>query len=240
MTINPIIHEQLRIGREGRLSALLSYPADTPPVRAVLLCSPHPNFAGDMNNNVISALANALSVDSVVLRFDYRGVGESRIDLPAGVSALDHWDDIEQQRSYRDPLDDAKDAINALWRITEGLPIIAAGYSFGAFIASMISVSDPRCAAVVCVAPPLTRIDFTFVSDLHKPLLLVRGQDDFVYDPQAAARLVAVCPQRPLLVEISKTDHFFREREASLVDCVIGFVQHLSQQELSHDDVVTL
>ena len=45
-----------------------------------------------MHNNVVEALAEHFAADSVVLRFDYRGVGQSKIDLkcqivPCGISS---------------------------------------------------------------------------------------------------------------------------------------------------------
>ena len=87
-----IIEERITFtGKNLTLAGVISYPAADDPVRSVLLCSPHPHFAGDMDNNIIQAIAGDLARDSVTLRFDYRGVGNSKIELPPGLSVFDYW-----------------------------------------------------------------------------------------------------------------------------------------------------
>src|SRR5690242_14854981 len=100
MRHSEIIHEQVRFGKDEYLAGIFSYAARGNPTRAVLVCSPHPNFGGDMQNNVVAALAERFSTDAVTLRFDYRGVGQSRIDLPAGLSVFDYWENLEKTLEY--------------------------------------------------------------------------------------------------------------------------------------------
>ena len=45
------------------LEGMLSAPASTPPTRGVLLCHPHPQYGGDMDNNVVRAVAAARNLD---------------------------------------------------------------------------------------------------------------------------------------------------------------------------------
>ena len=60
------IEEQITIPSDGvRLAGVLGYPEDGVPAYSVLLCPPHPNFAGDMDNNVIAALAREFSRDAL-------------------------------------------------------------------------------------------------------------------------------------------------------------------------------
>jgi len=117
-----------------QLSGVLSYPEQDAPRHAVLLCSPHPHFAGDMDNNVVRAVAKRLARHSVVLRFDYRGVGESEIELDPGVSVFDYWTEIEDARDYADAVEDVESAAQALASATESLDVdfCVVGYSFGA------------------------------------------------------------------------------------------------------------
>src|SRR5512143_649679 len=97
-----------------QLRGVLAYPEEAAPGRAVLMCSPHPHFAGDMNNNVICAVARRLAARAVVLRFDYRGVGDSEISLAPDISVFDYWTDIEQIKDYREPVLDVASAARAL------------------------------------------------------------------------------------------------------------------------------
>lgn len=223
MQTTQTVEECIRFGAHGRLAGILSYPADALPRRAVLLCSPHPNFAGDMHNNVITALANRLSEDSVTLRFDYRGIGESRIELPTGTSVFDYWDAVEEAHDYGDALVDASDAIAELSRAADSLPLFAAGYSFGALIVARASVADPRFLTFAGIGPPLTRISFDFVAGFGRPCLFISGQEDFVYDPAVAASLIEIGKTKLVYDRIPGADHFFREQECLLADRVAAF-----------------
>ena len=64
--------------RRAALEALLHLPDGEPPFPGVVICHPHPQFGGDMYNNVVGALVRAaLGVGVAALRFNFRGVGES-------------------------------------------------------------------------------------------------------------------------------------------------------------------
>lgn len=233
MQTRPIITERIRFGHNGRLAGLLAYPAGESPGRAVLICSPHPNFAGDMNNNVITALAERLSGEAVTLRFDYRGIGESRIDLPPGQSLFDYWDAVEQTRDYTDALADTAEAADELSRIAAGLPMIAIGYSFGAVTCTRTAVADPRFCAMAGVSPPLTRIAFEFLANCPKPCLMLSGEEDFVYEPEVAAKLIVAGGPRLRLERLEDADHFFRGREKLLTKRIASFVcEHEQQKEM--------
>lgn len=218
-----VIHEQIRFGQDDYLAGVLSYPADREPELAVLICSPHPNFGGDMENNVVAALAERLAREAVTLRFDYRGVGASRIDLPPGISVLDYWDNLEQTLDYTEPLADAASAAAKLSSVRNGLPMIAVGYSFGAIMGTHIGVRERQIVAMAGISPPLKRVGFEQLAGCRKPCLLVSGQEDFVYDAQAAAKLIETCG-RELTLEKPPADHFFIGLEAELADRVAQFV----------------
>ena len=108
-----IIEEQINF-QSGplNLSGILSYPDSREPEKAVLLCSPHPHFAGDMENNVIRHLANYFAKDSLALRFDYRGVGKSTINLEGESSVFDYWQQVEDSMDYTDAVEDYKKKVH--------------------------------------------------------------------------------------------------------------------------------
>src|SRR5437764_13802022 len=68
-------------GPAGRLEAILwtlSAPTRHRPPLAAVFCHPHPLFGGTMHNKVVYQAAKALHEFGVaVLRFNFRGVGES-------------------------------------------------------------------------------------------------------------------------------------------------------------------
>src|SRR5690606_26117792 len=110
-----------------------------PPRHAVLLLNPHPQFGGNLNNNVIRHLARRLAEEgAVTLRFDYRGVGASTLALPPGQTAFSYFAEMERSRSYEALVPDAAAAFEHLEQnVLRGIPRIIAGYSFGAILAAM-------------------------------------------------------------------------------------------------------
>jgi alpha/beta superfamily hydrolase len=68
---------------EGRLSI----PAGA--TRAAVVCHPHPQYGGDMDNSVVVATAAALGRRGIAtLRFNFRGVGQSEGSYGEGVAEL--------------------------------------------------------------------------------------------------------------------------------------------------------
>ncbi len=201
-----------------RLRGVLSYPEQARPELAVLLCSPHPHFAGDMNNNVICAVAQRLAARCAVMRFDYRGVGESEISLGPDESAFDYWNEIEETKDYRDAVEDVAAAARALLAATESLDVglSVVGYSFGAATGMLFACHESRVEKMVAIAPPLGKVPFEFLSDCCKPSLHIAGRNDFLYsDEKMAAFRRSVGPAARVVV-LDEADHFFRGDENSV------------------------
>lgn len=219
------IEERVHI-RNGdlSLSGILAYPASEKPRRAVLLCTPHPHFAGNMENNVIKTLARHLADDSVTLRFDYRGVGESAIDLPPGLSVFDYWTGVERDRDYSDALSDVHAAGEMLSHAAPGLPSVVIGYSFGAAVGLLYGHRGETVRCCVGVSPPLTRVDFDFLTESTRPCRLLCGESDFVFSAERLDRIVAQSRGIVTAKVLTNSDHFFRDEEERLALCVENFV----------------
>jgi alpha/beta superfamily hydrolase len=198
-----------------RLRGVLSYPEQARPEHAVLLCSPHPHFAGDMNNNVICAVARHLAARCVVLRFDYRGVGESEIVLGPDESAFDYWNALEETRDYGAAVEDVAAAAQALRAATAsfdvGLSVV--GYSFGAATGLLFGQRHSRVRKMVAVAPPLGKVSFAFLSDCRKPSLHLVGKNDFLYTEEKMAAFRQSVGPAARIVVLEEADHFFRGDE---------------------------
>lgn len=210
-----------------RLSGVLSYPEQDAPQHAVLLCSPHPHFAGDMDNNVIRAVAERLAQHSVVLRFDYRGVGESEIASGPGVSTFDYWTEIEETRNYADAIEDVGAAARALASATEPFHVdfCVVGYSFGVATGMLFAHENNQVRKMVALAPPLGKVSFDFLSDCTKPSLHLVGKKDFLYsNERIGGYRGAVGPAAEVLV-LDEADHFFRGDEAMLARQVDAFIR---------------
>src|SRR5581483_11002385 len=118
------------------LEAELSVPDDA--WAAAVLAHPHPQFGGNMRSIVPGALIEALPRAGVAaLRFNFRGVEGSEGAYDEG----------------RGEQLDVIAAIDALSEIAEGLPLVLAGWSFGAD--TSLAVGDERVDGWAAIAPPL-------------------------------------------------------------------------------------
>ena len=120
-------------GPVGRLEARLDRPAGA--ARAVVVvASPHPKHGGTMQDKVVyQATQGFVRAGCAVLRFNYRGAGTSDGEFSDGPGEMD----------------DYRAALDAAAREFPGLPIWAAGYSFGAYIAMTAGAADPRVTQLV-------------------------------------------------------------------------------------------
>lgn len=232
-----VVDERVHFPARGlSLSGVLSYPEAREPRGAVLVLSPHPSFAGHLDNNVVRAMAAELAAaGALVLRFDYHGVGESGIELPPGASVLDYWRRIEDEARYGDVLSDARAAERFLSGVAGDLPAHRVGYSFGALIAALCACetpAEPRAGEwLVGIAPPLTRARFDFLAGCSRRKAFFLAGHDFLYGEAETSELSGWLAPGDRLEVLPDADHFFRGEEGELARRVRGVL--LPQQEPS-------
>jgi alpha/beta superfamily hydrolase len=196
----------------GQLEAILKEPRDaSPPRAAALVLHPHPLHGGTMHNKVVFRAARALNeAGAVTLRFNFRGVG-------ASTGTYDH---------ARGEQDDARAGLDYLAAAYPPLPIIIAGFSFGARVGLEVGVRDKRVAAIIGIGTPVNMpergYDFSFLRDCRKPLLLVHGEHDEFGDVAALHALAAQLPAEARIhVEIIPgAGHFFDQQLDELVRAI--------------------
>jgi uncharacterized protein len=182
-------------GPAGRLEAVLNVgsPAAT---HAGLVCHPHPMFGGTMHNKVVFHAMKALhSLGFPVLRFNFRG---------AGLSAGEHDDG-------RGEVADVQTAL--AWLKNEfGLPILFAGFSFGAATGLRACCPDPDVRALISLGTPVAadgRIySFSFLRECAKPKLFVSGDHD-PFGPHEALEQIVQQAADPKELVFVPGDHFF-------------------------------
>src|ERR687893_432742 len=131
----------------GRIEAILKEPHGAAPRGVALVLHPHPLHGGTMHNKVVFRTARGLGdAGLVALRINFRGVGQS-------TGAHDHARGGEQQ--------DALDALGHLAATYPSLPLLVAGFSFGA----RVSTRERE-------------YDFSFLRECRKPILFVHGERD--------------------------------------------------------------
>ena len=188
------------IGPAGRLEALLN--AGSPDAtHAAIVCHPHPLYGGTLHNKVVFHAMKALnSFGFPVLRFNFRGTGLSEGEHAAGVGEVD----------------DVRAALDWLER-EYTLPVIFAGFSFGAAVGLRAAYSDDRVRALIALGLPAVAVetrtyDFEFLRTSTKPKLFVSGSRDQFGPPGKLEALVDTFADPKKLVRIEAGDHFFEGR----------------------------
>ncbi len=224
-----IVEERITFASERlRLTGVLAYPESANPEHAVLVCSPHPHFAGNMDNNVVCAIARKSAEYAVTLRFDYRGVGDSQISLPDELSVFDYWSDIEETKNYTDAIGDVSAAAGALAATIRGLdiPFSVVGYSFGAATGLLYGYANEEICNMVAIAPPLGKVSFDFLSDCLKPGLFLIGTGDFLYSEEKTGQLRQNLHTNVAVEVMDNADHFFRGDEDIVAQKVDQFIRN--------------
>ncbi len=187
-------------GPAGRLEALLNSGGPDASY-AAMVCHPHPLFGGTLHNKVVFHAMKALNgFGFPVLRFNFRGTGLSPGEHDHGNGEVD----------------DVRAALD--WLDQEfHLPLIFAGFSFGAAVGLRAACPDTRVKAAIGLGLPVSPIDdrtydFSFLKSCAKPKLFVSGDRDQFGTPAQVEELVHGIAGPKKLVLIAGADHFFEGR----------------------------
>jgi len=205
-------------GPAGRLEALLNAGADSAS-HAAVVCHPHPLFGGTLHNKVVFHAMKALnSFGFPVLRFNFRG---------AGLSQGEH----DQGNGEVDDVRTALDWLDAEYH----LPLVFAGFSFGAAVGLRAACADARVRLGIGVGTPVVPVAeaaeeprvyaLDFLRQCAKPKLFVSGARD-QFGPRAQLEaLVASVSEPKKLVIIEGADHFFEGRLRELREAIETWVR---------------
>jgi hypothetical protein len=187
-------------GPAGRLEALLNVGSATA-THAAVVCHPHPLFGGTLHNKVVFHAAKALhGFGWPVLRFNFRGTGLSE-------GAHDNG---------QGEVDDVRTALD--WLAREfALPIVFAGFSFGAAVGLRAAAGDERVVGLIGLGTPVTPVDdcaydLGFLQTCTKPKFFCSGDRDQFGPRTKLEAFVADMAEPKQLTLISGGDHFFEGR----------------------------
>jgi len=197
-------------GPAGRLEALLNVGAPGA-THAGLVCHPHPLYGGTMHNKVVFHAMKALrNFGFPVLRFNFRGAGHSEGEHDEG----------------RGEADDVRAALD--WLEHEfRLPIVFAGFSFGASVGLRACCPDPRVVALISLGTPAVFDGWThrfrFLESCAKPKLFVSGTHDEFGRPGVLEEIVERAAEPKLLVRV-EGDHYFAGHVAKMRQVIEDWV----------------
>jgi alpha/beta superfamily hydrolase len=196
-------------GPVGIIETRIESPAE--PRGLALVCHPHPLFGGSQDNKVVHTLASAfVRLGYAALRPNFRGVGGS---------GGRHDDGIGETGDMLVVLDEAR-------RIFGELPVVLAGYSFGAYVqtrvAESLAESGQAAQRLVLIGAAVGRIEGLpryAARPVGRDTLLIHGAED-VTVPLNNVLAWAEPLELPVIV-IPGADHFFHRRLHIIRDIVL-------------------
>jgi uncharacterized protein len=195
-------------GPAGRLEALLNTGSQHAS-HAAVVCHPHPLYGGTLHNKVVFHTMKALnSFGYPVLRFNFRGAGLSQGEHDYG----------------KGEGEDTRAALDWIEREFH-LPLIFAGFSFGAAVGLGVACADAHVKAVIGLGLPVAAIDdrvydFEFLQSCMKPKLFVSGDRDQFGPRTKLEEVVKTLPEPKKLVIVQGADHFFEGRLRELRETI--------------------
>jgi len=186
-------------GPAGRLEVVVNAPSA--PCGIALVAHPHSQQGGTLDNKVVQTLAKTLfALGYAAVRFNFRGVGASEGTFDEGNGETD-------------------DALAVLARAKSRfgeLPVVLAGFSFGAFVQTRVAqrVVSER---LVLIAPAVKRFA---VETVPPDTIIVHGEQDDVVP--LADLLEWARPQQLPIVVFPGCGHFFHGRLPQLQRAVTG------------------
>ncbi len=223
MPADTSIRSLLLDGPAGRLEALLN-GGSPDATHAAVVCHPHPLYGGTLHNKVVFHTMKALnSFGFPVLRFNFRGTGLSEGEHAHGIA------EVEDVRAALD------------WLEHEfALPVMFAGFSFGAAVGLRAACPDERVRALIALGLPVTPIDdrvydFEFLRMCTKPKLFVSGSRDQFGPPGKLEALVNSFAEPKKLVRIEAGDHFFEGRLREVRSSIEDWVREIAPVRAAND-----
>jgi len=178
-------------------------PADTPVRGVAVLCHPHPQHGGTLDNKVVQTLARAfVALGYRAVRFNFRGVGASGGAWDQGRGEVD--DVLAVIEALRDP----------------ARPLALGGFSFGAAMATQAAARLPADAAaerLVLIGPAVVNFAAPPVS---QHTLVVHGEADDVVPLSAV--LDWARPQSLPVTVVPGAGHFFHGQLGLLKQWITG------------------
>ena len=155
-----------------------------------------------------------------VLRFNFRGAGLSHGEHDNGLG------EVEDVRACLDWLDHQFH-----------LPMILAGFSFGAAVGLQVACSDPRVQAAIGLGIPVVPADersygFDFLVGCAKPKLFVSGLRDQFSPRTKLQEVVSALPELKKLVFIEGADHFFEGRLRELRETIEAWIRETLRENV--------
>ena len=196
----------------GTLEGFLHLPDGDGPFPGVVVCHPHPQMGGDMNNNVVMGACYSLFIAGIAsLRFNFRGVGRSSGSYDEGRGEMD--DVLAAIASAADQESIASDRVGLV------------GYSFGAGVAMKTAQRGDVAKALSLIGRARVDAEDDFSRIPSLPIQFVIGDRDRLMPDEQFTDLQSRLTVPPEMHVIPGADHFFVGQERETSEHVTAFFQ---------------
>ena len=194
-------------GPAGRIECAIDKPPQRELIGLAVVCHPHPQFGGTMDNKVVQTLARAcVHLGYTSVRFNFRGIGSSSGAWDEGVGEVD----------------DALAVIAA--HHTAGQVLLLGGFSFGGYVAASAAARlAARPQQLLLIAPAVVNFK---TPPVPTGTLLVHGELDEVVPLQALLDWAQPPTQvltHPVTV-LPGAGHFFHGQLTLLKQVIVGAI----------------
>jgi alpha/beta superfamily hydrolase len=186
-------------GAAGNVEAVIGDPGQEGRRGLALIAHPHPLYGGTLDNKVVQTLAKCFfGQGCVAVRINFRGVGATDGVFDEGRGETEDWLLVARQMQQR----------------YGALPLVLAGFSFGAFVQAQVAQRlEP--ARLVLVGPAVNRFPLQPVAP---GTLVIHGEEDDVVPLRDV--LDWARPQSLPIVVIPGAGHFFHGKLVELARVV--------------------
>ena len=182
-------------GPAGPLEALLDEPESAR--AAVVFAHPLPTHGGTMHTKgVFQGAKGLVRAGCAVLRFNFRGVGRSAGQFDEGPG--------EQ--------DDFRAALSFMSSRYPQLPLWAAGFSFGSWVAMETGAADRRVSVLIGIGAPIAKYGFALTAESDKPKFFVHASLDEICPFKDLRVFYAKAKDPKELAVIDGANHLFEGR----------------------------
>jgi alpha/beta superfamily hydrolase len=192
-------------GPAGSLEVDFRESADPRAGKVAVICHPHPQHDGTMDNKVVTTLSRTYSkLGWHSLRFNFRGVGQSD-------GSYGH---------LKGEIEDLQAIVSFIRTEFPHAVISLAGFSFGSAVAANVAKSEEGIAHLLLIAPPVGKYELEFPENLACPTLVVQGSLDDVVDLARTRDWAKSAKGKITYCELPDAGHFFHGKLTELATTV--------------------
>ncbi|MGD2030147.1 MAG: alpha/beta hydrolase [Desulfobacterales bacterium] len=178
--------------------------------KGVVVTHPHPLYGGDMYNMVVETIVHVYNIKGYsTLKFNFRGVGESR-------------------GQYGNGIGEQKDVVAALSFLSDmGMERIdLAGYSFGAWVNAhaVAQGEDSVVENMAMVSPPVGFMDFNAICAMNVLKFVITGSRDNIAPADVVKKMLPTWNPDARFEIVDGADHFYggylSQLESVLSSCI--------------------